>query len=86
MGTPVFEHGGIVCTLGLLKERVRLTLYEGAGLPDPEHLFNAVLDGNKLRGVDVHEGDELNEDALKALIRSGVELNLAKDKESKAGR
>lgn len=85
-GTPVWEHNGIVCFGGILKERVRLTLYEGASLPDPQKLFNAMLKGNKARAVDIYEGDELNEAALKALIRSGVEHNLAKVKPAKARR
>jgi hypothetical protein len=76
-GTPVFEHDGIVCMLGLLKERVRLTLYAGASLPDPRRLFNAALAGNKLRAIDVYEGDKLDEAALRDLIRAGVEHNRA---------
>jgi hypothetical protein len=79
-GTPVWEHNGIVCFGGILKARVRLTLYEGASLPDPLKLFSAMLKGNKARAIDIYEGDELNETALKALIRSGVEHNLAKVK------
>jgi hypothetical protein len=85
-GTPVWEHNGIVCFGGILKERVRLTLYEGASLPDPQKLFNAMLKGNKARAIDIYEGDEINEAALKALIRSGVEHNLAKVKPAKAGK
>lgn len=84
MGAPVFEHNGIVCILGVLKERVRLTLSEGASLPDPHKLFNAVLEGNKLRAIDIYQADKLDEAALKALIRSGVEHNLAKAKPAKA--
>jgi len=83
-GTPTFEHNGIVCMVGILKERVRLTMNEGASLPDPDKLYNAMLIGNKARAVDFSEGDELNETALKALIRSGVERNLAKGKAAKA--
>jgi hypothetical protein len=77
-GTPVFEHAGIVCMVGILKERVRLTLYAGAALADPHKLFNAVLEGNKTRAVDIYEGDELNEAALKELIRAGVDHNQCK--------
>ncbi len=83
MGAPVFEHNGIVCIGGILKERVRLTLVAGSSLPDPHQLFNAMLDG-KSRAIDVYEGDEINETALKDLIRSGVEHNLAKVKPAKA--
>ena len=86
-GTPVWEHNGIVCFGGILKERVRLTLWVGASLPDPQKLFNAMLEGNKARAIDIYEGDKLiNETALKALIRSGVEHNLAKVKPAKAGK
>lgn len=77
-GTPVFERDGIVCMVGILKERVRLTLYAGATLPDPHKLFNAVLEGNKTRAIDIYEGDKLNETALRDLIRAGVEHNRAK--------
>ena len=84
MGAPVFEHNGIVCIGGILKGRVRLTLDEGASLPDPKKLFNAMLKGHKARAIDIYEGDKLNETALKALIRSGVEHNLAKVKPAKA--
>jgi len=83
MGVAVWEHNGIVCFGGILKERVRLTLVAGASLPDPQKLFNAMLNG-KSRAIDVYEGDKLNETALKALIKSGVEHNLAKVKPAKA--
>ncbi|MGH7777447.1 MAG: DUF1801 domain-containing protein [Candidatus Dormibacterales bacterium] len=76
-GTPVFEDSGIVCMVGILKERVRLTMYAGAILPDPQRLFNAVLQGNKTRAVDIYERDELNEPAIRDLIRAGVEHNRA---------
>jgi len=79
MGTPVFEHNGIVCIGGILKERVRLTVAQGASLPDPHKLFNAMLNG-KSRAIDIYENDKINETALKALIRSIVERNLAKVK------
>jgi hypothetical protein len=83
MGVAVWEHNGMVCFGGILKERVRLTLIAGASLPDPQKLFNAMLSG-KSRAIDIYEGDKLNETALKALIRSGVEHNLAKVKPAKA--
>jgi hypothetical protein len=83
MGAPVWEHNGIVCIGGILKERVRLTFVAGSSLPDPQKLFNAMLKG-KSRAIDIYEGDKLNETALKALIRSGVEHNLAKVKPARA--
>lgn len=78
LGAPVFEHAGIVCILGPLKERVRLTMNEGASLPDPKGLYNAVLEGNKGRAIDFYEADELDAAALVALIGAGVEYNVAK--------
>jgi len=82
MGVAVWEHNGIVCFGAVLKERVRLTLNAGASLPDPQKLFNAMLNG-KSRAIDIYEGDKLNEAALKAFIKSGVEYNLAKVKPAK---
>ncbi len=84
MGAPVWEHNGIVCIGNVLKERVRLTLPAGASLPDPHRLFNARLESNKVRAIDIYEGDKLNETALRALIRSGVEHNFTKVKPAKA--
>jgi hypothetical protein len=83
MGVAVWEHNGIVCFGGILKERVRLTLAAGASLPDPQKLFNAMLNG-KSRAIDIYQGDKLNETALKALVRAGVEHNLAKAKPARA--
>jgi hypothetical protein len=83
MGAAVWEHAGIVCMGGILKERVRLTLYAGASLPDPHELFNAMLVGNKARAIDLYEGDGLDERALKTLVRAGVQHNLAKAKPAK---
>ena len=83
MGSPVFEHNGIVCIGVILKERGRLTLNEGASLPDPHKLFNAMLNG-KSRAIDFYEGDEFDEAALKDLILAGVEHNLAKVKPARA--
>jgi hypothetical protein len=80
LGAPVFEHNGIVCVANILKERVRLTWNAGASLPDPQEVFNARLDSNTARAVDVYEGDTVDESALKDLIRAGVERNLAKAK------
>jgi hypothetical protein len=79
-GTPVWEHNGNVCHINILKDKLKLTLHEGASLPDPQRLFNASLEGNTSRAMDIYEGDELNEDALRALIRAGVERRLAKAK------
>jgi hypothetical protein len=76
-GTPVWEHNGIVCHINILKNKVKLTLFEGASLPDPQGIFNASLEGNRTRAIDIYQGDELNESALKALIHAGVEHRLA---------
>ena len=76
MGTPVFSHSGIVTTGETYKSVVKLTFAKGAALPDPAHLFNSSLDGNVRRAIDIHEGDEINEAALKDLIRAAVALNL----------
>ena len=84
MGAAVWEHDGIVCIGGILKERVRLTLYAGASLPDPKRLFNAMLVGNKARAIDLREGESVDERALKALVRAGVEHNRAKAKPRKS--
>ncbi len=86
MGSPVFEHSGIVCVITLLKNKVKLTFSEGASLADPDKLFNAGLDGNKWRAIDIHEGDEIDESAFKALIRTGVEHNLAKAETARQAR
>jgi hypothetical protein len=77
MGAAVWEHNGMVYLSVILKERVRLTMVAGASLPDPQKLFNAMLNG-KSRAIDVYEGDKLNETALKNLIKAGVEQNMAK--------
>ncbi len=83
MGSPVFSHRGIICVMTVLKDKVKLTFNDGATLSDPGKLFNAGLEGNKWRAIDIHEGDKLNETALKALIRSGAEHNMAKVKPAK---
>jgi hypothetical protein len=75
-GTPVFSHGGIVCTGETYKNAVKLTFAKGAALKDPSRLFNSSLEGNVRRAIDIHEGDKLNEAALKDLIRAAVALNL----------
>lgn len=79
MGSAVFEHDGIVCVGVVLKERVRLSFGAGSSLPDPKKLFNAQLNG-KSRAIDFSEGDEFDVDAIKAIVRAGVEANLAKPK------
>jgi hypothetical protein len=71
-GTPCFEHHGIVCHVNVLKERVRLTMRDGALLPDPHHLFNAYLDSSQRRGIDWYEGDLLDASAVEAIVRAGV--------------
>ena len=76
-GVPVWDHAGIVCTGETYKTYVKLTFAKGASLPDPAGLFNASLDGNARRAIDIHEGAEVDEQAFKALIRAAVERNLA---------
>ena len=76
MGTPVFSRGGIVCTGEAYKSVVKMTFAKGAALKDPEGLFNSSLDGNVRRAIDIHEGDKVDEAALKDLIRAAVALNL----------
>ena len=77
MGTPVFSHNGIVCTGEVYKSVVKLTFAKGASLDDPARLFNSSLEGNVRRAIDIHEGDTIDETALKALIRSAIALNLS---------
>jgi hypothetical protein len=80
-GTPVWSHGGIVCTGETYKSVVKMTFAKGASLKDPSRLFNSSLDGNVRRAIDIHEGDTINEAALKNLIRAAVAVNLeGKDK------
>lgn len=78
-GTPVFSHGGIVCTGEAYKEVVKMTFAKGAALKDPSGLFNSSLEGNVRRAIDIHEGDKLDEAALKDLIRAAVMLNLSRN-------
>jgi hypothetical protein len=75
MGVPVWEHDGTICTGETYKAVVKLTFAKGASLEDPSGLFNASLEGNTRRAIDFHEGDKINEKALKALIRAAVALN-----------
>jgi hypothetical protein len=74
--TPVFSHGGIVCTGETYKNVVKMTFAKGAALEDPSSLFNSSLEGNVRRAIDIHEGDKVDEAALKDLIRAAVALNL----------
>ena len=83
-GVPVFSHGGIVCTGETYKDHVKMTFAKGASLKDPARLFNSSLEGNVRRAIDIHEGEAINEAALKDLIRAAVKLNLeSKKKKSK---
>ncbi len=75
MGTPVWSHDGIVCTGESYKDKVKLTFAKGASLKDPAHLFNSSLDGNVRRAIDLHEGEEVDESAFKALVRQTIALN-----------
>ena len=77
-GVPVWEHDGIICTGETYKSVVKLTFAKGASLKDPARLFNSSLEGNTRRAIDIHEGDELNEDAFKKLIRAAAALNGSK--------
>ena len=74
-GVPVWEHAGIICTGETYKEVVKLTFFKGASLEDPSGLFNSSLEGNTRRAIDIHEGDEIDEEALKALVLAAVALN-----------
>ena len=75
MGTPVWSHDGIVCTGESYKDKVKLTFAKGASLKDPAGLFNASLDGNMRRAIDIHEGEDVDESSFKALVREAVALN-----------
>jgi hypothetical protein len=74
-GVPVWSHNGIICTGETYKSVVKLTFLKGASLKDPSGLFNSSLEGNARRAIDLHEGDEIDDDALKALIRAAAALN-----------
>ena len=78
LGVPVWEHDGIICTGETYKAAVKMTFAKGAALEDPARLFNSSLEGNTRRAIDFHEGDEVDEKALKALIRAAVELNTSR--------
>jgi hypothetical protein len=76
-GVPTWYHDGIICTGETYKDKVKMTFAKGASLDDPVGLFNSSLGGNTRRAIDLHEGDEIDEKALKALIAAAVELNIA---------
>jgi hypothetical protein len=77
MGSPVWSHNGIILVANAHKEKVKLTFAQGANLPDPDKVFNAGLEGNKWRAIDLHEGDGINERALKNIIRAAAAYNRA---------
>ena len=77
-GVPVWEHNGIICTGESYKSAVKLTFAKGAALDDPKSLFNASLDGNVRRAIDLHDGDTIDETAFKALVLAAAELNASK--------
>ncbi|MCA1491781.1 DUF1801 domain-containing protein [Sinorhizobium alkalisoli] len=82
-GVPVWEHDGIICTGETYKQVVKMTFARGAALKDPAGLFNSSLDGNTRRAIDIREGEEIDEEALKALIRAAVALNTSTRAEKK---
>ena len=83
-GTPVWSHDGIICTGESYRNVVKLTFAKGASLKDPSRLFNSSLDGNVRRAIDIHEGEDVDESAFKALVRQAVALNKSgKSKPSK---
>jgi hypothetical protein len=83
-GVPVWERHGMICTGEKYKDYVKLTFANGAALDDPSGLFNASLEGNQRRAIDIREGDKIDETAFKALIRAAVALNLSKQKSKRA--
>ncbi|MBA1158391.1 DUF1801 domain-containing protein [Microvirga sp. Marseille-Q2068] len=85
-GVPVWSHGGIICTGETYKSVVKMTFAKGASLEDPSGLFNASLEGNTRRAIDLHEGEEIDEEALKALIRAAVALNISKKPVARSSR
>ena len=85
-GVPVWEHAGIICTGETYKTYVKLTFAKGAALADPSGLFNASLEGNARRAIDIHEGDKMDATAFKALVRAAVKLNTAKPAAARPAR
>src|SRR5512143_217783 len=86
MGTPVWSHDGIICTGESYKDHVKLTFAKGAALKDPDRLFNAGLDGNARRAIDIQKGEKVDEAAFKALIRRAIDLNSSGKKPSKKAK
>ena len=86
MGTPIWSHDGIICTGESYKQVVKLTFAKGASLKDPKRLFNSSLEGNVRRAIDIHEGEEVDATAFKALVREAVALNAAGKKAKAAKR
>ena len=80
MGTPVWSHGGGICTGETYKAAVKLTFFKGTALKDPSGLFNASLDGNTRRAIDIHEGEQVDAQPFKALIRAAIDLNVSSKK------
>ena len=80
MGSPCWSHDGLICVANAHKDKVKVTFAQGASLPDPDKLFNAGLKGNRWRAIDLHEGDRINERALKNLIHAAMIHNLARVK------
>jgi hypothetical protein len=85
MGTPVWSHDGVICTGESYKSIVKLTFARGASLKDPARLFNSSLDGNTRRAIDIHEGEEVDAGAFKALVRAAVALNTSGGKTRSRG-
>jgi hypothetical protein len=83
MGTPIWSHDGILCTGESYKSHVKLTFAKGASLKDPKRLFNSSLEGNVRRAIDIHEGEEVDASAFKALLREAIALNSAKKSQPK---
>ena len=81
-GVPVWEHAGMICTGETYKDYVKLTFAKGAALDDPRRLFNSSLEGNVRRAIDIHEGDEIDGEALKALVRAAIALNISGKKKT----
>ena len=87
MGTPIWSHDGIICTGESYKQHVKLTFAKGASLKDPARLFNSSLEGNVRRAIDIHEGEKVDENAFKALVRQAVALNsVAKSKRKRKAK
>jgi len=84
-GTPIWSHDGMICTGETYKNIVKLTFAKGASLKDPSHIFNSSMDGNTRRAIDIHEGDKIDEEALKELILAAVALNMSSRKTSHNG-